>query len=421
MINKIKIKPKKVPKPSYWYCDLCKKKYSKKGKYQHLKTDFHKRNLQHQSPCLPLPGLQGQRRCKNPEDYVENRLIKLFAENRLKNLFVGGTLLDDPISATNLPEPLRPTKYKPKRPVPKPRKIPIALPRMRPLPMPTALQKKVKRLVDEITPYYRPETIREFRRLLKFIPKDISITERSKALKGNVKSYEVPIVHKYDPSLQLNNTKKAIFKLLMGLLADKRGFKFNTTLKVRLSKRTEDGTIYREPYFNAGPYTVTNSEQISESIDNAIEIILELIARWLSEGSGWVYELALLHNINIVSYFPLKGKSYLKLPEELRNPKKTLVNPKNEDNRCFLWCHNRYLNPLKVHPERITTADREYAQRLDYTGVTFPVTIKDMDKVENQNSINVNVFGYDKGAYPIRISKAKFRDHLELLWIEDGD
>ena len=52
MINKIKIKPKKdeIPKPSYWYCDLCKKKYTKKGKYQHLKTDLHKRNLQ--SPCL---------------------------------------------------------------------------------------------------------------------------------------------------------------------------------------------------------------------------------------------------------------------------------------------------------------------------------------------------------------------------------
>ena len=413
MINKDKIKPKKVPMPiqSYWYCDLCKKKYSKKGKYQHLKTDFHKRNLQNQSPCLPLPGLQGQRRCKNPEGYVENRLIKLFTENRLKNSFVGGTLLDDPISATNLPEPLTPTKYKPKRPVPKPRsykpkrpvpkprsrlRSPIALPRSPIRKMPTALQEKVKRLIDEITPYYRPETIREFGRLLKFIPKDVSITERSKALKGNVKSYEVPIVHKYDPSLQLNNTKKAIFKLLMGLLADKRGFKFNISLKARLSKRTEDGTIYREPYFNAGPFTVTNSYDIEETIDNAIERILELIADWLSEGSGWIFELVLLHNINIVSYLPLKGKSYLKLPEELRNPKKTLVNPKNEDNRCFLWCHNRYLNPLKVHPERITKADRESVKKLDYTGVTFPVTIKDMNKIEKQNSININVFGYDK-------------------------
>ena len=272
-------------------------------------------------------------------------------------------------------------------------------------------------MIDEIAPYYQPETIREFRRKHEYVPVEFSITERSRALRGNVKSYEVPIFHSYDASLQLNNTKKAIFKLLKRLLKDKRGFKFNATLNVRLSKRTENGVIYREPYFNAGPFKVINSDQISESIDNAIETILELIARWLSEGSGWVFELVLSHNINIVSYFPLKGKSYIKLPEELRHPKKGLINPKNEDNKCFLWCHNRYLNPLKGNPERITKADRESVKRLDYTGVTFPVTLSDMKRIEEQNKININVFGYDGEAYAIRISEAKFSDHMELLWI----
>ena len=279
-------------------------------------------------------------------------------------------------------------------------------------------------MLDEITPYYNPETIREFKRKHEYVPVEFTITERSRALRGNVKSYEVPIFHSYDASLQLNNTKKQIIKLLMRLLKDKRGFKFNITLKVRLSKSTENGTITREPYFNAGPFTVTNSDDIEEAVDNAIERILELIARWLSEGSGWRFELSLLHNINIVSYFPLKGKSYIKLPVELRNPNKTLVNPKNEDNRCFLWCHNRYLNPLKVHPERITKADRESVKKLDYTGVTFPVTIKDMKKIEKQNQININVFGYHqktRETYPIRISEANFPDHIELLWITQED
>ena len=302
-----------MPIPSYWFCDVCKKKYAKMGKYQHLKTDLHKRNLQNKSPGgLPGLGHPGPLKIakRNPEDYVENKLIKLFAENRLKNSFVrGGNLLDDPISETNLPEPLTPTKYKPKRPVPKPRRRPpIALPRILPSRIPKRVREDVKKLIDKITPYYNPETIREFKRLLKFIPKDddVTITEKSKALKGNVKSYEISIVHSYDPLIQLNNTRKAIIKLLKELLTVKRGFKFNITLKVRLSKRTENGVIYREPYFNAGPYTVTNNDDIEEAIHNANEIILEIMARWLSEGSGWVFELALLHNINIVSYFPLK-------------------------------------------------------------------------------------------------------------------
>ena len=58
---------------------------------------------------------------------------------------------------------------------------------------------------------------------------------------------------------------------------------------------------------------------------------------------------------------------------------------------------------------------------LDYSGVTFPVSIKDMEKIKQQNKININVFGYsDQNPYPIRISSEKYSDHLELLLIVDG-
>ena len=199
---------------------------------------------------------------------------------------------------------------------------------------------------------------------------------------------------------------------------------------MRLSKRKEGTIIYREPYFNAGPFTVTNRLDIEESIHNSIERILELIAVWLSEGSGWVFQSVLSHIINIVSYFPLRGSSYIELPEELRNPMKGLINPKNTDNKCFLWCHNRHLNPLKKDPQRITKADRESVKRLDYTGISFPVTFSDMNRIEKKNKINVSVFGYEpedknKGIsgfpYPIRLSNTNFPDHMELLWIGTDD
>ena len=192
------------------------------------------------------------------------------------------------------------------------------------------------------------------------------------------------------------------------------------TLQIRLSKRVEDGKTYREPYFNSDSFTVANTEGITKSIEIAIEKILNLIAVWLSEGSGWVIELVLYHYLNLVSYLPLRGKSYIELPKCSRNPMKGLVNLKHQDNECFRWCHVRHLNPIKRNPQRVTKADREYVKRLDYTGVTFPVSLKDMDRIERQNQINVSVFGWGKyGAYPIRVSKGRFKDHIELLWIED--
>ena len=43
----------------------------------------------------------------------------------------------------------------------------------------------------------------------------------------------------------------------------------------------------------------------------------------------------------------------MELPNKLKNSMKGLVNIKNNDNKCFLWCHIRHLNTLKIHSERI--------------------------------------------------------------------
>ena len=83
-----------------------------------------------------------------------------------------------------------------------------------------------------------------------FIPK-IEITEKDKALKNNVKSFEVSIVNKYDPSVQLNVTKNAISELFKSIIDKRKGFTFSMTLKILLSNKTgDDGKIYKELYFN---------------------------------------------------------------------------------------------------------------------------------------------------------------------------
>ena len=160
-----------------------------------------------------------------------------------------------------------------------------------------------------------------------------------------------------------------------------------------------------------------NSDEIIDTLDKASEEIKNKVAFWLSETSLWVIEVILGHNINIVKYVPLRGNSYLPLQEELRNCKKGLINLKNEDDKCFLWCHVRHLNPQKKDPQRIKLSDREFAKELDssgYSGITFPVTIKQIPQIESQNEMNINIFGYsNKSVFPIRISKENYDDHME--------
>ena len=62
------------------------------------------------------------------------------------------------------------------------------------------------------------------------------------------------------------------------------------------------------------------------------------------------------------------------MPNELKNSKKSLINIRNNDNKCVLWCHIRHLNLLKIDPERITKADKKMVNDLDYEDIKFPVS-----------------------------------------------
>ena len=78
-----------------------------------------------------------------------------------------------------------------------------------------------------------------------------------------------------------------------------------------------------------------------------------MIDVWINNGSGWIIELIESQYINISTYRPLSGSSYMDLPVELRSPRKGLINIKNKDKKCFLWCHVRHINPSNKHPEII--------------------------------------------------------------------
>ena len=141
--------------------------------------------------------------------------------------------------------------------------------------------------------------------------------------------------------------------------------------------------------------------------------ILNVIDKWVSEGSGWVIDRTDSYFLNVTLYKPLNGSSYIKLPAKLGNSRKGLINLKNEDNECFRWCHIRHLNSQMKDPQRIKKDDKKKVNELNYDGVEFPVSQRHYNKVEKQNSIRINVFGYEDGEpFPINISKETFEDQM---------
>ena len=77
---------------------------------------------------------------------------------------------------------------------------------------------------------------------------------------------------------------------------------------------------------------------------------------------------------------------------------------------------------VKIHPERITKQLEEQAETLNFDGIAFPESWKEIDKFEKQNpKFSVNVLGYEeKNIHPFRISEMTEREReINLLLLED--
>ena len=127
------------------------------------------------------------------------------------------------------------------------------------------------------------------------------------------------------------------------------------------------------------------------------------IDNWINEGSGWIVELIESQYINISTYRQLSRSSYVQL-----------INIKNNDQKCLLWCHVRHINPVKIYLEKITQNDKKLVNDLDYDETGFPVREENLSKIETKNNICFNVFYYEsKLTVPIYISDQK----LKTQWI----
>ena len=204
------------------------------------------------------------------------------------------------------------------------------------------------------------------------------------------------------------------------LLPRMKGLKFIETLTISFEQQRGNLIVSRIGYFNSKPKTIINVDDLTPFLDVNVEQIMK--DKWISQGSAWLIKSINGHYINVIQYEPLAGSSYIKLPIELQNSKHGIINPQNKDNECFRWCHIRHLNPRNNHPQRIKKTDKSVVKQLNYDGIGFPVSIKRYNKIETQNRININVFGYEnKQPYPIYISKEQFDDILNLLLISDNE
>ena len=156
-------------------------------------------------------------------------------------------------------------------------------------------------------------------------------------------------------------------------------------------------------------------------LDKMIARIGEVLTNFQRSGSNWVFQRVNQLEIHMADWKPISGSTFIPLPARIKN-KVAVINPKNEDNQCFKWCVARALNPVEKSPNRITQELKDQSKRLDWSGLKFPVDLKQIKIFEKNNpGISINVFGYEGEVYPLKISKIKKRINIDLLLISDEE
>ena len=246
--------------------------------------------------------------------------------------------------------------------------------------------------------------------------KIFEVKESNSALKNFAKVYTIDSKLGFDPQSFLDGSRENIIRVLR----DNRNTKVKLILKCYMEFLTTNEI--KPSDFHSNIEVNLDGTDEKDLYDTMVERILEKIATFLATKSDVRFQSVIKFELHTVSYKPLRGETWIPLPKELAD-KKAIINMQNKENKCFLWCVLRALNPKGGHPERLDKKLMDKENTLNMEGICYPVSLKDINKFEKQNpTMSITVFGYEgKRVYPLRNSVCNDRDHnIILMLIEEG-
>ena len=234
-------------------------------------------------------------------------------------------------------------------------------------------KKKIRKVREKINPNSKPKPDKNktfedyFQECIKnkTIPPDTPSYLR-KALERAVKEYDQGIIkeksaldefaNKYNVKGTPGITPFEFFRskspYLKDFLRNNRNIKVRFVLVCLMEKYEKIGgreqqkfsAVQDKAYFHSDTHINLESTDVKEILAKVIHTILEKISIYLQNGSGWYFKEVVHLEIHIVVYYPIRGSSYIPLPDWIMR-KKAIVNIRNTDEKCFLWCVLRYIHP----------------------------------------------------------------------------
>ena len=237
--------------------------------------------------------------------------------------------------------------------------------------------------------------------------------------KIQIKTFHAYKRDRYDLLTFLANIKPRV-KGVIRLRARASAVKWYIVARVQLYREDQEGNVHTaEPYFRSVTNRLlTPTEFMEHDLNEAFQKVVAGLEKYIHESSGWKLKMVQNVQVHTINYRPLSASTFIDLPRTLKCSQ-SLLNIKNEDSKCFLYCILAKLYPNVKFPERASSYS-QYEKELDVSELTFPMTLKQIDRFETLNKDkSVNVFGFEASEIiPLRITKnTQRKKHVNLLLI----
>lgn len=222
----------------------------------------------------------------------------------------------------------------------------------------------------------------------------------------------------------LNDAQSLFETKIKSALQEYNSLKVNAELAAEYIIEKSDSVSVDVKYFNTENVSIYKITDLVECFtENIKEPILREMEEFEERGSGWSLQEILSLTININKLNPMKGSSYIPLPDEIAK-RKACVNVQNNDNECFKWAVLSALHPQMKNANRVLQY-KPYEKELDFNGISHPMSLKQVKKFERQNDISINVYMlkmFNNNNYkvePCYITSLKKERHVNLLLLEE--
>ena len=194
-------------------------------------------------------------------------------------------------------------------------------------------------------------------------------------------------------------------------------YKFQLSYLAKFSKIVNGQSFAEEVVFHKwvkSDFNYNHTQIAFGTNPNIHNILMQKLDDEQLEGSGFVLNGIVNVILEIYKVNDIQASSWVELPEKYKN-NKSIINIKNDDQFCFLWCILAHLFPVEDHKNR-TSNYSMHTNKLILNGLELPMKIKDIPKFENLNNLNVNVFELTKTVLtPIHTNTNYDQPQIDLL------